>query len=85
MCLNMIDPATSWLVMSELPVMDEVSPTGAVQNEFPEQNISIRTKETFIDKSSIMISNLVNNAGLADTHAVRKLYSTMRVSSNSTS
>jgi len=59
MCLTMIDPATSWFKMVELPVTDDVSPTGTVQNKCPEQNISTRTKEACFDKSSIMISNLV--------------------------
>ena len=56
----MIDPATSWFEMSELPVTDDVSPNGAVQNKCPEKNISTKTKEAYFDKSLIMISKLVN-------------------------
>ena len=62
----MIDPATSWFEMVELPVTDDLSPIGkaqkisTTQNKCQEQNISIKTKEAYFDKSSIMISNLVN-------------------------
>ena len=45
MCLTMIDPAPSWFEMSELPVTDDVSPIGSVQNKCSEQNISTKTKE----------------------------------------
>ena len=61
MCLTMRDPATSWFKMVELPGMDDLSPTGKlVQNKTQEQNISTKTKEVYFDKSSLMISNLVN-------------------------
>jgi hypothetical protein len=60
MCLTMIDPATSWFEMVELPVTDDLSPTGSVQNKCSEQNISTKTKEVYFDKFLLMISNLVN-------------------------
>ena len=60
MSLTMIDPATSWFEMVELPVTDDLSPTEKVQNKRTEQNISTKTNEAYFDKSSIMISNLVN-------------------------
>ena len=47
MCLTMIDPASSWFEMVELPVA-ELKPTDD------------ETKEAFFDKSSAMISHLVN-------------------------
>jgi hypothetical protein len=46
----MIDPASSWFEIVELPVT-EISPTGLVQNKHTE------TKQAYFDKSSIMISN----------------------------
>ena len=51
----MIDPATSWFEVVELPVTDDLSPTGAVQNKCSEQNISTKTKEAYFDKSSTII------------------------------
>ena len=60
MCLTMIDPATSWFEMVELPVTDDLSHTGTVQNKCSEKNIGTKTKEVFFDKSLLMISNLVN-------------------------
>ena len=47
MCLTMIDPASSWFEMVELPVKD-ILPTDD------------KTKEAYFDKSSEMISLLVN-------------------------
>ena len=47
MCLTMIDPASSWFEMVEFPVQD-ILPSDE------------KTKETFFDKSSAMISHLVN-------------------------
>ena len=60
MCITMIDPASSWFEMVELPVADDFSPTGSVQNKSSKKNISTKTKEAYFDKSSLMISNLVN-------------------------
>jgi len=62
MCLTMIDPALSWFEMVELLVTEDVSVTGKVKNESQEKNINIstKTKEAYFEKSSIMISNLVN-------------------------
>ena len=42
MCLTMIDPATSWFEMVELPVMDDLSHTGSVQNKCQEQKLSAK-------------------------------------------
>ena len=61
MCLTMIDPATSWFEMVELPVTDESSPTGIKQNiSQGRRNISAKIKDAYFDKSLSMISNLVN-------------------------
>ena len=53
MCLTMIDPASSWFKIVELPVADLV-PTESVNRK------DGKTKEAYFDKSSFMISNLVN-------------------------
>ena len=52
MCLTMIDPASSWFEIAELPVEDLV-PTESVNKK------DGKTKEVDFDKSSFMISNLV--------------------------
>ena len=51
MCLTMIDPASSWFEIVELPVADFV-PTEPVKDG--------KNKEAYFDKSSFMISHLVN-------------------------
>ena len=60
MCLAMIAPASSWFEMVEVTVTDDFSPTESVQNKRSKQNISTKTKEAYLDKSSLVISNLVN-------------------------
>ena len=50
MCLTMIDPATSWFEIVELPVEDIVSTTEKTN----------KAKDAYFDKSSLMVSNLVN-------------------------
>ena len=52
MCLIMIDPASSWFEIVKFPVADHV-PTEPVKKYG-------KTKEAYFDKSSFMISNLVN-------------------------
>ena len=51
MRLTMIDPASSWFEMVELPVTDDSSPTGSVKNKSSKQNISTKTKEAYFEKS----------------------------------
>ena len=51
MCPTVIDPASSWFEIVELPVA-ELVPTEPAKD--------IKTKEAYFDKSSFMISNLVN-------------------------
>ena len=53
MCLTMIDPASSWFEIVELPVVD-LSTTGRSAHD------NTKTKDAYFDKSSAMISNLVN-------------------------
>ncbi len=57
MCLTMIDPASSWFEIVELPVADLV-PNESVNKK------DRKTKEAYFDKSSFMISHLVNDQGL---------------------
>ncbi len=52
MCLTMINPASSWFEIVELPIADHV-PTEPVKKDG-------KTKEAYLDKSSFMISHLVN-------------------------
>jgi len=56
MCLTMIDPASSWFEMVELPVMETITP---IVNKKGTKTHEI-TKENYFDKTSTMISHLVN-------------------------
>ena len=56
MCLTMIDPASSWFEIVELPVV-ELSLTSQSKIKATPHD---KTKEAYFDKSSSMISALVN-------------------------
>jgi hypothetical protein len=56
MCLTMIDPASSWFKIVELPVV-ELSPTS--QSKIKVKTYD-KTMDAYFDKSSTMISTLVN-------------------------
>jgi hypothetical protein len=56
MCLTMIDPASSWFEIVELPVV-ELSPTSQSKIKAKPHD---KTKEAYFDESSSMISTLVN-------------------------
>ena len=53
MCLTMINPASSWFEIAELPVVDQ-STTGRSAYDKTEE------KDAYFDKSSTMISTFVN-------------------------
>ncbi|MGL5963100.1 MAG: hypothetical protein ACRCZ2_01680, partial [Fusobacteriaceae bacterium] len=55
MCLTMIDPASSWFEIVELPVVEALPTTLSVK-----QKGDTEPKEAYFDKSSLMISTLVN-------------------------
>jgi hypothetical protein len=60
MCLTMIDPATSWFEIVELPTVDlvmTVPPAGKGKKVTHSRNTKVA--ETTFDKSSAQISNLV--------------------------
>jgi hypothetical protein len=60
MCLTMIDPATSWFEMVELPTVAQeatVPPTGKGKKVTFDKNTKIA--EPYFNKSSAQISNLV--------------------------
>ena len=54
--LTMIDPASSWFEIVELPVV-ELSPTSSSKIKAKSHD---KTKDAYFDKSSSMISTLVN-------------------------
>jgi hypothetical protein len=56
MCLTMIDPASSWFEMVELPVMETIT---TIESKNGPKTHEI-TKENYFDKTSTMISHLVN-------------------------
>jgi hypothetical protein len=57
MCLTMIDPASSWFEIVELPVATLATPS---QQGNTGTETHTKTKDAFFDKSSAMISTLVN-------------------------
>jgi hypothetical protein len=60
MCLTMINPATSWFKIEELPTVDLVTtvpPAGKGKKVTSSKNTKVA--ETTFDKSSAQISNLV--------------------------
>ncbi len=60
MCLTMIDPATSWFEIVKLPTVDlktTVPPVGKGKKVTFAKNIKVA--ESYFDKSSAQISNLV--------------------------
>ena len=57
MCLTMIDPASSWFDLVEMPLMNTIT---HVVTKTKAHNKHIITKETHFDKTSTMISQLVN-------------------------
>ena len=60
MCLTMIDPATSWFEIVELPVVQRSAATIAKDTKSQKGKRKTPEKEPYFDKSSAMISNLVN-------------------------
>ena len=59
MCLTMIDPASSWFEIVELPIMETITPV-EFNSRGRKVHKNIITKETYFDKTSTMISHLVN-------------------------
>ncbi len=74
MCLTMIDPASSWFEIVEFPVADHV-PTEPVKKDG-------KTKEAYFDKSSFMISHLVNKCWFSRYPRCKKLYMTTEANLN---
>ncbi len=62
MCLTMIDPATSWFEIVELPTVDLVTTVPPVdKGKKVTSSKNTMVAETTFDKSSDQISNLVYN------------------------
>ncbi len=71
MCLTMINPATSWFKIVELPTVDLVMTVplaGKSKKVISSKNTTVA--ETTFGESSAQISNLVYNPGLVDIHVV---------------
>jgi hypothetical protein len=61
MCLTMIDPATSWFEVAELPTVDQettVPPAGKGKKVTFDKNTKVA--EPYFDRSSAQVSNLVH-------------------------
>jgi len=64
MCLTMIDPASSWFELVELPVMETITPV-VTNSKGTKTHKNTITKETYFDKTSTMISHLVNKTWIS--------------------
>jgi hypothetical protein len=67
MCLTMIDPATSWFEVVELPTVAQETTVPAEKVTFDKNT---KVAEPYFDKSSAQISNLVYKPGLVGIHVV---------------
>ena len=56
MCLTMIDPASSWFEMVELPVMETIT---TIESKNGPKTHEITKENELFDKTSTMISHLV--------------------------
>ena len=56
----MIDPASSWFEMVELPVMEFITPVAETGKKGTKTHKNNITKGDYFDKTSTMISHLVN-------------------------
>ncbi len=86
MCLTMIDPATSWFEIVELPTVAQettVPPAGKSKKVTFDKNTKVA--EPYFDKSLAQISNLVYKPGLLDIHVVNIYYTTIEANLNFTS
>jgi hypothetical protein len=81
MCLTMIDPASNWFEIVELPVV-ELAPTSQSKIKAKPND---KTKEAYFDKSSNIISALVNSLAAMDAElrplflGLRKCVTTSRI------
>jgi hypothetical protein len=59
MCLTMINPATSWFEIVELPVLEEHPNVSTAKDKKGQNGKKTPDKDPYFDKSSAMISKLV--------------------------
>ena len=88
----MINPATSWFEIVELPVskleeldIPSVDQRGKKKGKKSTHVSDEKPKEAYFDKSSDTVSSLVNQCWFSDIHDVDILYTTMVVNLNFTS
>ena len=60
MCLTLIDPASSWFEIVELPVAQTTTPTDFKGKKGTRAHKQTKATDAYFDKSSAMISSLVN-------------------------
>ena len=86
MYITMIDPATSWFRIAELPISQPSEldiPMGTKRHIGKDKHI--QQKQPYFDKSSATVRTLVTEPGLVNTHVVRISYTTTEVNANFTS
>ena len=82
-CFRIIDQATSWLKIVELPVTEVASiiPMGKMGHKGT--TACYQSKEAYSDNSSAQVSSLVNKISLVVTHDIKRLSMIMEASSSS--
>jgi hypothetical protein len=84
-CITMIDPASSWFEIVELPVsqLPELdTPMGTKGHKGTDTHI--QSKQPYVDKLSATVENLINRTWFSLTHVVNTLSTTTEVNSNFT-
>jgi hypothetical protein len=85
MCLTLIDPATSWSEIVELPTVTKLTVTKMGRGEKVTCNNYTKEADTTFYKSSTQISNLVYKAWFSRYPRSQYLYLTIEANSNFTS
>ena len=85
MCVRMIDPATSWFKIVELPVTEFNSAIPTGKEDHKGTNTHNKPKEAYFDKSSAQVSSLVHMIWFSHYPRCEKIIYDMEVSSNSIS
>ncbi len=78
----MIDPATSWFEIVELPISQQELNIPMVTKGHKGKDKHIQSIQPYFDNTSATVERLINKTGLAVTHIVNTLSMTMEVNSN---
>ena len=86
MCVTMIDPATSWFEIVELPVLHLSEHDIPMSTQgYRGLNTHKQKKEPYFDKTSATVGSLINRTWFCHTHIVNTMSTTMAVNLSFTS